>query len=156
MGPDLTVFVAESSVVEAIRLHQKVAEVSTPYGASSVDASEGLVAVGGEASHDLSTKIFVTHPPVLNPQDQKVHLYGWDGKAFTESGTLEGFKGRVTSLKFSPDSNLLAGGDVSSCSRSYVLFIHLLITIAVTQSTGKIILFNVKDRKVRHGLVYLC
>jgi WD40 repeat protein len=45
-------------------------------------------------------------------QDKKVHLYDWDGKALKGSLVLEGNKGVVSALAFSPDGNLLAAGDV--------------------------------------------
>jgi WD40 repeat protein len=49
-------------------------------------------------------------------QDQKVHLYDWDGKALKGSGVLEGNKGVVSALAFSHDGNLLAAGDVCTVS----------------------------------------
>lgn len=45
-------------------------------------------------------------------QDQKVHLYDWDGKALKENGVLEGLRGAVSALAISPDGSLLAAGDV--------------------------------------------
>ena len=39
-------------------------------------------------------------------------MYSWDGKALTESATLDGNKGTVSALAFSPDGALLASGDV--------------------------------------------
>lgn len=52
-------------------------------------------------------------------KDKKVHLYDWDGKLLKEVGVLEGNKGIVTSLAFSPDRALLAAGDVSQVTLSY-------------------------------------
>ena len=43
-----------------------------------------------------------------------MRLYSWDGKALSEKATLEGNKGTVSALAFSPDGKLLASGDVSS------------------------------------------
>ena len=43
-----------------------------------------------------------------------MRLYTWDGKTLTESATLEGNKGVVSALAFSPDGKLLASGDVRS------------------------------------------
>jgi len=54
-----------------------------------------------------------------------VHLYDWDGKAFKGNVVLEGNKGVVSALAFSPDGNLLAAGD----------------------SSGRIVLFDVKEKK---------
>jgi WD repeat-containing protein 1 (actin-interacting protein 1) len=42
----------------------------------------------------------------------KVHLYRWDGKALAESGVLDGNKGVVCAIAFSPDGAMLAAGDV--------------------------------------------
>ena len=46
----------------------------------------------------------------------KVRLYDWDGKALSEAATLEGNKGVVSALAFSPDGALLTAGDVSVLS----------------------------------------
>lgn len=105
VASDSTVFVAETDVVEAIRSNQKVFELKPKFAPSVVAAIGSTVAVGGE--------------------DQKVRLYSWDGKTLTESATLEGNKGTVSALAFTPDGSLLASGD----------------------SSGKIVLFDVKERK---------
>ncbi|KZT25763.1 WD40 repeat-like protein [Neolentinus lepideus HHB14362 ss-1] len=103
---DGTVFVAEVNAIEAIRSNQKIFELSVGYVPSSVSAHRSLVAIGGE--------------------DQKVHLYEWDGKTLKDLATLDGNKGNVTALAFSLDGVYLAAGD----------------------SSGKVILFNVDERKV--------
>ncbi|KAF7318847.1 WD-REPEATS-REGION domain-containing protein [Mycena chlorophos] len=59
-------------------------------------------------------------------EDQKVRLYNWSGTAFTETGVLENNKGVVSALAFSPDGSLLAAGD----------------------SSGRIVLFDVKEKKM--------
>lgn len=46
----------------------------------------------------------------------KVRLYDWDGKALGEAATLEGNKGVVSALAFTPDGALLTAGDVSALS----------------------------------------
>ncbi|TFY60252.1 hypothetical protein EVG20_g7485 [Dentipellis fragilis] len=102
---DGTVFVAESKVVEAVRSNQKVAELKVSATPSAVAANGSQVAVGSE--------------------DQKVRLYNWDGKALSEVAVLEGNKGVVSALAFSPDGSKLASGD----------------------SSGKIVLFDAKERK---------
>ncbi|TCD64690.1 WD40 repeat-like protein [Steccherinum ochraceum] len=102
IAKDNTVFLAEVNGVEAVRSNQKLHDLKTSYTPSSVAATSTLVAVGGE--------------------DNKVHLYDWDGKALKESGVLEGNKGVVGAVAFNPDGNLLAAGD----------------------STGKIVLFDVQ------------
>ncbi|KAH9951566.1 WD40 repeat-like protein [Amylocystis lapponica] len=102
---DNTVFVAETGNVEAVRANQKVAELAPKFQPSAVAVTGTVVAVGGE--------------------DQKVRLYDWDGKTFKDVATLEGNKGAVSALAFSPDGALLAAGD----------------------SSGKIVLFNVQERK---------
>lgn len=45
-------------------------------------------------------------------QDNKVYLYAWDGKELKAGDALEGPKGVVHALAFSPDGKLLAAGDV--------------------------------------------
>ncbi|KZT03823.1 WD40 repeat-like protein [Laetiporus sulphureus 93-53] len=104
-----TVFVAEANVIEAIRSNQKVSELKSSFTPSAIAAAKSVVAIGGE--------------------DQKVHLYDWDGKALSEVATLEGNKGIVSALAFSPDGSLLAAGD----------------------SSGKIALFDVRQRKLVTG-----
>jgi len=59
-------------------------------------------------------------------EDRKVHLNEWDGKTLKEIVVLEGNQNIVSALAFSPDGRLLASGD----------------------SSGKIILFDVKERKI--------
>ncbi|TFY62674.1 hypothetical protein EVJ58_g3719 [Rhodofomes roseus] len=105
VAADSTVFVAEANGIEAIRSNQRVFELKPKFTPSAVSASGSVVAVGGE--------------------DMKVRLYDWDGKTLTEAATLEGNKGTVSALAFSPDGALLTTGD----------------------SSGKIILFDVKERK---------
>lgn len=43
-----------------------------------------------------------------------MHLNEWDGKSLKEVAVLEGNKGVVSALSFSPDGNYLASGDVRS------------------------------------------
>ncbi|KAH8101147.1 WD40 repeat-like protein [Cristinia sonorae] len=104
IGSDNTVFVAEIKGVEVIVSNQKVHELQTKYTPSSVAAAGKIVAVGGE--------------------DHKIRLHEWDGKTLKEVALLEGNKGPVGAIAFSPDGALLAAGD----------------------SSGKIILFDVEKR----------
>ncbi|KAI0356078.1 WD40 repeat-like protein [Trametes cingulata] len=105
VGGDSTVFVLETDSIEAVRSNQKVFDLALKYTPSAIAAAGNVVAVGGE--------------------DQKVRLYSWDGKSLTESATLDGNKGVVSALAFSPNGGLLASGD----------------------SSGKIVLYDVKERK---------
>ncbi|KIJ46853.1 hypothetical protein M422DRAFT_249597 [Sphaerobolus stellatus SS14] len=58
--------------------------------------------------------------------DAKVHLYTWSNAALKDTGVLEGpFRGQVSATAFSPDGSLLAVGD----------------------SSGKIVVVDVKERK---------
>ncbi|KAI0676451.1 WD40 repeat-like protein [Trametes maxima] len=105
VAADSTAFVLETQNIEAVRSNQKVFDLALKYTPSAIAATGSIVAVGGE--------------------DQKVRLYSWDGKALTESGTLEGNKGTVSALAFAPGGVLLASGD----------------------SSGKIVLFDANERK---------
>ncbi|KAF8155889.1 WD40-repeat-containing domain protein [Crassisporium funariophilum] len=62
----------------------------------------------------------------IGGEDRKVRLNEWDGKTLKEVTVLEGNQGAVSALAFSPDGKLLASGD----------------------SSGKIILFDVNERKM--------
>ncbi|KAJ7468007.1 WD40-repeat-containing domain protein [Mycena latifolia] len=106
---DGTVFVVEASGVEAIRNNQKVAHLATKYTPSAVGTNGALVAVGGE--------------------DQKVRLHEWSGTALKEVALLEGSKGVLSALEFSPDGTMLAAGD----------------------SSGRIVLFDVKEKTMITG-----
>ncbi|TRM63711.1 WD40-repeat-containing domain protein [Schizophyllum amplum] len=109
IATDGTVFVAEIGGVEAVRSNQRVAEVKTKYAPSAVAATGSVVAVGAE--------------------DSKVRLHEWDGKALKETAVLEGNKGVVSALSFSPDGKFLAAGD----------------------SMGRIVLFDAAERKMITG-----
>ncbi|PBK89799.1 WD40 repeat-like protein, partial [Armillaria gallica] len=99
------VFVAEVNTVEVIRSNKKVFEITPNSTRTAVAATGQLVAVGGE---------------------QKVVLYEWDGKNLKEGGVLEGNKGVISALDFSPDGKYLTPGD----------------------SSGRIALFNVAEKKL--------
>ncbi|KAF8962540.1 WD40-repeat-containing domain protein [Flammula alnicola] len=59
-------------------------------------------------------------------EDRKVHFNEWDGKTLKEIAVLESNQGVVSALAFSPDGKYLASGD----------------------SSGKLILFDAKERKL--------
>ncbi|KAG6830033.1 hypothetical protein H0H87_009496 [Tephrocybe sp. NHM501043] len=96
---DGTVFVVEINSVEAFRSNQRVLEHTPKSVVNAVAASEGIVALGGE--------------------DQKVRLNSWDGTSLTETAVLEGNKGIISALAFSPDGKLLASGDMITSRWSF-------------------------------------
>lgn len=55
-----------------------------------------------------------------------MHLNEWDGKSLKEIAILEGNKGVISALAFSPDGNYLAAGDVGYISLSLVPVVNLL------------------------------
>ncbi|KAK7020199.1 WD40 repeat-like protein [Paramarasmius palmivorus] len=93
VADDESVVIVEVNGVEVIRSNQKVFDLATKYTPSAVAIWRSVVAIGGE--------------------DQKVRLYDWDGKALKEKAVLEGSKGVVSALSFSPDGTYLAAGDSS-------------------------------------------
>ena len=106
---DGTVFVAEVGNVEAFRANQRVLHEVPKYQPSAMAGSRNFVAIGGEVSGIFDDQIFAYSQ---NPQDQKVRLAQWDGISLKDLGVLEGNKGVISALAFSPDGNLLASGDV--------------------------------------------
>jgi WD40 repeat protein len=106
------VFLAEVNGLEVVRDNQKTSELSTSFTPSVLDAHGSLVAVGGEVccfSHSC------TMPAIDggDTQDAKVRLYNWDGKSLKEAGLLEGNKGPISAVRFSPDGTMVVSGDVS-------------------------------------------
>ncbi|KAF9500720.1 WD40 repeat-like protein [Pleurotus eryngii] len=106
VSSDSTVFVTEINSIEAFRSNQKIDTHQPKYSPHAVAASGVLVAIGGD--------------------DQNVHLYEWDGKALKETSVLDGNKGTVSALAFSPDSKYIASGD----------------------SIGRVCLFDVQEKKL--------
>lgn len=79
-------------------------------------------------------------------QDNKIHLYAWNGTELKEDGVLDTPRGPALTLAFSPDGKLLVAGDVSAhLSSLLVLMGWCLIEL---QATGKITLFSVEEKKV--------
>lgn len=56
-------------------------------------------------------RLYVTHLSRAR-QDSKVHLYKYEGGTLKEDGLLEGNRGPVTAISFSPDGSKLVAGDV--------------------------------------------
>ncbi|KIY61197.1 WD40 repeat-like protein [Cylindrobasidium torrendii FP15055 ss-10] len=109
VADDSAVFVAEINGIEVIRNNQKITEFKSKFTPSSVAVNGSIVAVGGE--------------------HQKVQLFEWNGTTLKESDVLEGNKGVVSALSFSPDGKYLTAGD----------------------SSGRIVLFDVQEKKMVTG-----
>lgn len=57
-------------------------------------------------------------------QDNKIHLYAWNGTELKEDGVLDTPRGPALTLAFAPDGKRLVAGDVSahlSCVDGYCL-----------------------------------
>ncbi|KAF9788338.1 WD40 repeat-like protein [Thelephora terrestris] len=106
VGGDRSVLLAEINGLEVVRDNQKISELSTSFTPSAIDVHDSLVAVGGE--------------------DAKVRLYIWDGKSLKETGLLEGNRGPISAIRFSPDGTMVVSSD----------------------SSGKVFPFDVKEKKL--------
>ncbi|KAF8548078.1 WD40 repeat-like protein [Imleria badia] len=98
---DGTLFVVQAektgkTAVQAVRHNQTLYTLQPTYKAVSVAASGDVVVVGGE-------------------DDNKVHVYAWDGRASTlvEKATSErvGARGQITKVAVSADGGYIAAGD---------------------------------------------
>lgn len=104
-------FLAEINGVEVVRDNQKTFEL-TSCTSNTIDVHDSLVAVGGEVggfSHSCD-KLSIDE---RDTQDAKVRLYDWDGKSLKETGVLEGNRGPISAIQFSPDGTMVVSGDVS-------------------------------------------
>jgi WD40 repeat protein len=133
-------FVAGIATIEVFKSSQRVHEAKPSFVPSSIAVYNTSVAVGGEVS-TTPTHSFAHQLIYLKQQDNKVHLYEWDGQALRETGKLEGNKSVVSALAFSPDGALIAAGEVS-VRQVYTL----LLFNAIIQSSGKICLFKLADK----------
>lgn len=67
-------------------------------------------------------------------KDQKVRLGKWDGSSLKDVVVLEGNKGIVSALAFSPDGNLLASGDVIMYPQFLIISFSLMISSRAVKS----------------------
>ncbi|KAF8587064.1 WD40 repeat-like protein [Ramaria rubella] len=114
---------------------------SQPKGVAVSEEGHSFIAEAGHVEVvRAGQRVCVVHAPygavsidvngnvvAVGGEDSKVHLYNWNSNGtITESGVLEGSnKGPVSAVAFAPDGTLLAAGD----------------------STGKIVVYDVKERK---------
>jgi len=97
-----TIAAASMKTAYVIRGHAVAAEVAIPNMAKSVAISPdgSTVAVGSE-------------------RDKLVSLFSVSGGSLTPAGTIEGFRGAIVSLAFSPNGELLAAGDTDRYVRVF-------------------------------------
>ena len=112
VGGDGSVFLAEIDGLEVVRDNQKTFELSTSFGPSAIDVYGSLVAVGGEVGCFYHSCALLSINK-SDTKDAKVRLYNWDGKSLKETGLLEGNKGPISAIRFSPDGTMVVSGDVS-------------------------------------------
>jgi len=143
VGEDGSVFLAEINGLEVVRDNQKTFELPTSFTPSAIDVHGSLVVVGGEVGYLYHSR-FLLVIDSANAQDSKVRLYNWDSRSLKEAGLLEGNKGPISAIRFSPDGTKVVSGDVS-----FVNFFALPETDP-TQSSGKLFLFDVKGKQARH------
>lgn len=104
-------FMAEINGLEVVRDNQKTFELSTSFTPNAIDVHDSLVAVGGEVGRGtIRTPCWRL---ITVAQDTKVRLYEWDGKSLKETGMLEGNRGPISAIKFSPDGTMVVSGNVS-------------------------------------------
>lgn len=103
---------AEINGLEVVRDNQKSFELPTSFTPSAIDVHGSLVVVGGEVGHfhHSCTMLAIDSG---DAQDAKIRLYNWDSKSLKEAGLLEGNKGPISAIRFSPDGTKVVSGDVS-------------------------------------------
>ncbi|KAI0687680.1 WD40 repeat-like protein [Cytidiella melzeri] len=132
ISPESSSFVQASYSAEGQPRSLAIAGDSTVFLAES-DRVEAIRS--NQKVHELKPKYAPTTVAAsgsvvaIGGEDQKVHLHDWDGKALKEVAVLENNKGSISALAFSPDGSLLVAGD----------------------SSGKVVLYDVKNRKMITG-----
>ena len=83
-------------------------------------------------------------------QDNKIHLYSWNGTELKEDGTLDTPRGLAITLAASPDGKLLVSGDVSALHSkpSGIRWRRRTEHNSPNQATGKMVLFDLVEKKV--------
>ena len=105
-------FLAEINGLEVVRDNQKTFELSTSFTPNAIDVHGSLVAVGGEVSRSYHSCALLSIDSG-STQDAKLRLYDWDGKSLKETAILEGNRGPISAIRFSPDGTMVVSGNVS-------------------------------------------
>ncbi|KAG8882996.1 WD40 repeat-like protein [Tulasnella sp. 331] len=118
--------VSTTSQPKGVAAGPKEVFVITGNGIQAVSGKEQVFSLPVNYQPSAVTVTIDGKTVAVGGEDQKVYLYDWSGSALREVGKLESNRGIIGALAFTPDGSILASGD----------------------SVGKIIVYDVKERKM--------
>jgi len=107
---------------EGIPLGSQPQSVAARKDSVVVGTLESIIVIGGKnILNKLATKYQVAAVAIspsgaevaAGGSDNNIYLYSFDGSKLNESGKLEGHRGAITSLEYSPDGKFLASTDTN-------------------------------------------